>query len=62
MADSRNKLNEDFGINRLLHILKDNSKMSSQIICDKILASIREFSEEGNQFDDMTLVIVKSVS
>jgi serine phosphatase RsbU (regulator of sigma subunit) len=62
LTDSRNKLHEEFGISRLLTIFAESSNLNSQNICDNILKSINEFSKDVTQFDDMTLVIVKSVN
>jgi serine phosphatase RsbU (regulator of sigma subunit) len=61
ITESMNKSGEQYGDNRLISTLTSYSGKSSQIITNSIISSVRIFSEGMNQFDDMTIVVVKMV-
>lgn len=61
IIESKNKAGDQFGEERLVEVLINNSALTSKNICDKIINDISVFSEEVNQFDDITLVVVKTI-
>jgi len=61
VLDARNSYGHDFQHERLLRILKSNAKLSSESIRNKILDSLKEFTSDSVQFDDMTVVVIKAV-
>jgi sigma-B regulation protein RsbU (phosphoserine phosphatase) len=60
ITESINKAGEQFGENRLTNYLKNNNNLNSRQICEGILLSVKNFSGDMKQFDDMTLVVVKA--
>ncbi|MFH1050829.1 MAG: SpoIIE family protein phosphatase [bacterium] len=61
VLDARNSYGQEFQFERLVKILKKNSSQSSELIRDEILKSLREFTSDSVQFDDMTVVVIKAV-
>jgi serine phosphatase RsbU (regulator of sigma subunit) len=62
VTESRNSAAEEFGERRLMASLKKYAGMPSGDIMNNILSEVSEFSDEEEQFDDMTIVVVKTVS
>lgn len=60
-TEAVNKNNEEFGVERLNHILEKYSYLSAQEQLDKILSEVKNFIGKVHQHDDMTMVIVKIV-
>ena len=57
-----NNLNEDeFGLDRLIEVVKANTTRSASGIRDKVEAALSEFTGTAAPNDDITLVIVKKV-
>jgi len=54
-----NEKEELFGEDRLKAIIRENARLSSQEILDRILSGVLEFSGDMPQFDDNTLLVVK---
>jgi len=52
--------NEEYGEQRLTHILKNSLGMSAVDLCDEVIRSVSEFSGNMKQHDDITLVAVKA--
>ncbi len=51
--------NQQFGMERLIKVLKDNPYLQATELIKVIKEKIEEFSKDQPQFDDFTLVIVK---
>jgi len=62
ITESRNIKNEEFGEERLLNVLKNNSRLSAQKLIEKICAEVDEFSAGVEPDDDRTLVIIKRIA
>lgn len=60
VVEARNEFNEDFDEGRLLEMLIKNQEFSAEIIRDNLIKSLTEFSNNMEQFDDITLVVVKA--
>lgn len=57
ITDALNTEDEDFGEARLRRVLSRNRNRPSEEILEHILASVRDFSQGVEQFDDQTAVI-----
>lgn len=62
ILESRTPKGEEYGESRALNLLTQRSGESSAAIKAALLADVAEFSAPAEQFDDMTLVVVKTVS
>jgi phosphoserine phosphatase len=54
-----NPANEQFGVNRVIDILKDSPSASMQDLIQRIDAACRDFGRGREQGDDMTMVMVR---
>jgi sigma-B regulation protein RsbU (phosphoserine phosphatase) len=61
LPDARNTSMEEFGMDRLTDIIKNNSGNTSKFLCDEIIKEVREYAGETGQFDDITAVVVKVI-
>ena len=59
VTEAMNKNREQYGMERLKHIIKKNSKENCEIITKLIYDNIQIFTNETPQHDDMTLFISK---
>ncbi len=59
VTESINSKEELFGEKRLIDIVQNNSHLSAQAILELILSSVKEFTKDMPQFDDITLFVVK---
>jgi phosphoserine phosphatase RsbU/P len=50
---------ELFGEERLYELVKSSNNLSAKDMVDKINESVREFSQDQSQFDDITLMVLK---
>ncbi|MDZ4727112.1 MAG: SpoIIE family protein phosphatase [Leptospira sp.] len=57
--EEKNKEDEEFGLDRLISEIISRRDKSSQEIIEEIYKIIREFSEESEQYDDFTVMILK---
>jgi len=62
ITESRNKNNEEFEEQRLIQLLKKNSKIGAQDLMEKINQELEEFTFGTEQMDDQTIVVIKRVS
>jgi len=60
IPDSKNKEDEFFGRERLLHLLQNRNTTPTRLL-DKIGAQLHEYTGVSEQFDDMTLLLVKRI-
>jgi sigma-B regulation protein RsbU (phosphoserine phosphatase) len=61
VLDARNSFGYEYQSERLMKILKKNVGNSSEIIRNEILLSLKEFTSDFEQFDDMTIVVIKAL-
>ena len=61
ISDSQNKNNEFYGYQRIVALLQrlETSSLSAQQIKQNIIDDVNQFSSGSEQFDDMTVVVVK---
>lgn len=59
ITEAMNKDNEEYGEERLQKVMQTQINQSPDIIIDKIIADLREFTKDTPQSDDMTLMIIK---
>ena len=59
IVEAHDRSDAEFGIERLLRIVKKNRRSSAQEIGQEVLARVAKFGREGE--DDRTIVIVKAV-
>ncbi len=62
ITECRNKVDEEYSEEKLIEVLKNSRKLSSEKLCDKIFDDVNAYTGETEQMDDMTLVIVKRIS
>ena len=61
ITESRNKDNEEFEEQRLVQMLKKNTKIGAQDLMDKINQELEKFTIGTEQMDDQTIVVIKRV-
>ncbi len=61
VTESINKKEEQFGLDRLVKLIAQNSYLSAQNLVDKIRGEVTAFSQGQSQFDDLTLVVLKAI-
>ena len=59
ISESRNNLEEEFGEDKLIEIINKHKNQSADEIKSAIINEVDAFSNTAQQFDDMTLVVVK---
>jgi sigma-B regulation protein RsbU (phosphoserine phosphatase) len=57
--EEKNKEEEEFGLDRLIAEIIARKEKPSQVIIEEIYQIIREFSEESEQYDDFTVMVLK---
>jgi serine phosphatase RsbU (regulator of sigma subunit) len=59
ITEAFNLKDELYGTERMKNIVCDNLNLDAKGICNKILSSVKTYSEGKEQADDMTLLIIK---
>jgi phosphoserine phosphatase RsbU/P len=59
IPEARNKINEEFGYDRLLEAIVEAKERSAQDITAGILKKVKEFTKNDTEYDDITLVCFK---
>ena len=59
IVEATNQAEEEFGEERLLHVVLENSNRTPRQICDEILAEIAKFLGPLKAHDDQTLIVVR---
>ena len=57
--ETHNREEEMFGKDRLAHIIRNNKHMSAEAIQDAVLKAVSDFRGDGEQEDDITIVVIK---
>ncbi len=57
--EEKNKLDEEFGLDRLIQEIITRKDKPSQVIIEEVYQTIREFSDESEQYDDFTVMVLK---
>ena len=61
ITEAINGKEEQFGQERLIKLIAQNSSLPAQEIIDKIKSAVLDFTQGQAQFDDLTLVVLKSL-
>ncbi len=61
VTEAINRQEEQFGQDRLVKLVARNSHLSAQDLVDKIKSTVVDFAQGQAQFDDFTLVALKSI-
>ena len=61
ITEAMNGKEEQFGQERLIELITQNSNLSAQELTDKIKDSVIDFTRGQAQFDDLTLIVLKSL-
>ena len=61
VTEAINEKEEQFGQERLVKLVAQNNHLSAQSLVDKIKDEVNAFSLGQPQFDDFTLVVLKTV-
>jgi sigma-B regulation protein RsbU (phosphoserine phosphatase) len=62
LTDAENQQHEMFGEKRLLHLIREDAPLGSQLLVAKLLKAIEEFTQGTPQTDDITFVVVEKSS
>ncbi|HWQ20297.1 MAG TPA: SpoIIE family protein phosphatase, partial [Methanotrichaceae archaeon] len=60
VTEAVNNKGEMYGLKRLCSVMTKNGHLSAQVIMEKVLDDISEFSGDQSQYDDITLVVMKA--
>ncbi|OPY78358.1 MAG: Phosphoserine phosphatase RsbU [Syntrophorhabdus sp. PtaU1.Bin153] len=61
VTEAINGRDEEFGLERLITLLEQNSSLRPQELIGKIKSAVTDFTQGQVQFDDLTLVVLKSL-
>jgi len=61
VLESSSPAGEDFGVERLLQVVRDHAANSASQIVGAVTNAVRQFSAPAAQQDDITVVVVKVV-
>jgi sigma-B regulation protein RsbU (phosphoserine phosphatase) len=59
VSEARGAKAKEFGIERLIEIIKRSKDLSARQIVDNILAELKGFQGRAHQHDDITIIAVK---
>ena len=59
VTEAINSKKEEFGTDRLIHSIAESKGQSAKVIAETIKNRVVEFAGEEEQFDDLTLVVLK---
>jgi len=59
VTDASNQDDQFFGEERFFQLVKEHSSLNAPEIMDKIYSEITDFSKGAQQFDDITLIVIK---
>ena len=60
LNEAMNKNKEEFGMERLINIIKQNKHLSPAEINKKLESEVKSFVKDAEQHDDITFVVVKT--
>ncbi len=61
IIEAKNSMLQEYGEDNLINVIKQNSNKSAEEIRNQILSSVKSFAGKENQYDDVTVVIVKII-
>jgi len=60
-TEAMNPVHEEYGEDRFVKLIADNRTLSAQGLIEILVKSVKDFSEDAPQHDDMTVVVIKLV-
>jgi serine phosphatase RsbU (regulator of sigma subunit) len=60
IVEAHDSHDREFGLDRLIHIVKKQRDMPAQVIVNEVLQKVAKWGREGE--DDRTIVVVKATS
>jgi serine phosphatase RsbU (regulator of sigma subunit) len=60
-TEAMNSVKQEYGEERFVELISSNRNLSAQDLIEILVKSVKDFSEEAPQHDDMTVVIIKIV-
>jgi phosphoserine phosphatase RsbU/P len=61
ITEAVNGKEEQFGQERLIKLVAQNRSLPAQELIDKIRSAVTDFTRGQAQFDDLTLIVLKSL-
>jgi len=59
VTESVNRINEEFGVERLESVVQQHRSCPAEEIRDAIIGAVTEYSDGQDQFDDITIIVMK---
>ncbi|MCX6155872.1 MAG: SpoIIE family protein phosphatase [Candidatus Kapabacteria bacterium] len=61
ILEARNENSVDFDESRFIEVIENNYQLSAEKLMECIVKSVRDFTEDAPQYDDMTAVVIKTL-
>jgi sigma-B regulation protein RsbU (phosphoserine phosphatase) len=61
VTEAKNKKGEDFGVERLIALIRKSRMLSAPALLQKIYDEVKSFAAETHIFDDLTMVAIKKM-
>ncbi|SYZ74223.1 Serine phosphatase RsbU [Candidatus Zixiibacteriota bacterium] len=61
VSEAKNGRGEDFGVERLVAVLKRHKDLKASDLLKKIYEAVKEYASETHVFDDLTMLIIKKI-
>ena len=62
LSETENRRGEEFGEERILHLLREHRRMAAEALKNELVREIRDFAHGELGFDDLTLVDLRTLS
>jgi len=59
ITDAVNIFGEDFGLKRVIELIEKNYSLDAKELKKLIIKNVMEFSKGAEQFDDLTILVLK---
>ncbi len=59
VSEARNNINEEYSEARLIRVINECRKDNSESIQNCLLKDLKEFTKDTNQYDDITMIVLK---
>ncbi len=59
VTEALNEKKQEYGKSKFSEFIKTNTEESAISLCNRIIEDVEEFSDNNNQYDDITLLVVK---
>jgi sigma-B regulation protein RsbU (phosphoserine phosphatase) len=58
VTDALNSAGEQYGVERVSHLVQEHAIRGAQVVCDVIFDDVENFTGSASQFDDITLQVI----